>query len=165
MRLRAVFDHRHAMLLGQRHDGVHVARPARQVHADHSAGARCDDLGNGRRREVAAVGIDFGKNRRGACIHHAGNAGNEGARRDHHLVSRANAQGFQRHIQRQCAVTQGDRMRRAAPGRKFLFERAALGARPVIDLVGQNNVAYGIGFFRSKAGPGGDRGVQHCYGL
>ena len=104
VRLRAVFDHSEPMRIGQRHDRIHVARPTGQMHGDHRLGAVRDRLGNAGCRQIATVGLHIGKHWNCASIHDAGNAGDESARRDDHLIARTDAQRLERHIEGQRAV-------------------------------------------------------------
>ncbi|MNZ80622.1 hypothetical protein D3C78_992640 [compost metagenome] len=149
------------MLGGQRHDRVHVARPAGQMHADHRTGTRRQYRADGLGGDVLRVAIHLGEHRHRTDIDDAGNRSEEGARRHHHLVAGTDAQRLQRHIQRHRAVGQGDGVLGAGPGGEFLFELTTLLPGPVVDLVGQNHIANGIGLFLGEGGPGGERCIQH----
>jgi len=161
VRLSAIFNHFKTMRLSQCHDRVHIAGPTSQMHADHGFGTRRQYLDNGGGRQVAAVELHIGKHRRRACIDHARHAGNKGARRYYHFVARANTQCLQRHIKRQGAVTQRDRVTSAAPGGELFFKFATLGARPVIDFIGQQHLLHGVCLFSGKTGPRRKTGIQH----
>jgi len=69
--LGAVLDHLQTAGLGQRHDWVHVAGHAAQVHADNGPGSRRQDPGDGFGGGVLTVGVDVGEYRRGAGGHDA----------------------------------------------------------------------------------------------
>lgn len=161
MSLGAIFNHLEPMRPGQRHDGVHIAHPAAQVDADHGFGLRRQHARNGLGCDVATLPVYVGEHRRSPCIDHAGNAGDEGARRYHHLIAGANTQRLQRQVQCEGAVGQRNGMLRARPVRKLFFKLATLRAGPVVHLVGQHNLPNGVGLFNCEARPGGKGGIQH----
>src|SRR5690606_22596305 len=76
--LGAILDHQDAVQLSQGHDGVHVAGPAGQVHADDGASVGGDDGGNGVGRNVLRVAVDVGKHGGGTGQHNARHRGQEG---------------------------------------------------------------------------------------
>ncbi len=61
--LGCVLDDFEAVLLGQRHDRVHVAGLAENMHQHDGLSARRNDLGDGGGTDVKAIFIDVGKNR------------------------------------------------------------------------------------------------------
>ena len=159
--LGAVLDDLQAALGGQGHDRVHVAGPAGQVHADHRPGARGQHRADARGGDVLRIAVDLGEHRCGAGVDDAGDRSEEGPRGDHHLVAGADFQRPERLVQGQGAVGQGDGVAGAGPVGEFPLEFPALLAGPVVDPVGQDHAAYGLGLFLGEGRPGGEGCVQH----
>ena len=71
MGLGAILDHLQPVASGQRHDRIHVAGPARQMHHHHGTGARGQHGGDGLGGQIAAVAIAIGEHRRCTGADHA----------------------------------------------------------------------------------------------
>lgn len=161
MGLGTVLDDPQSMPVGQVHDRPHVAGPARQVDADDGLRARRQDGRDRAGRNIAAIGLDVSEHRRRTSVHDAGNAGDEGARRNHDFVARTDAHGFQGDVEGQRAVGECHGMGGAAPGSEFLFELAGFGAGPVVDFVRQQDLLDCGCFLGGEAGPRGKMSIQH----
>ncbi|MNT53936.1 hypothetical protein D3C72_1910590 [compost metagenome] len=92
MGLGAIFNDLEVILRSQRHDRIHVARPAGQVHADHRPGAFTQHRANSLSANVLGVDIDIGKYRHCPRIDYRGNRGKEGTRSDDDLIAGSNTQ-------------------------------------------------------------------------
>ncbi|MNY37891.1 hypothetical protein D3C86_1724800 [compost metagenome] len=123
------------------------------MHADHCTGARCQHGADGFRGNVLRFAVYLGEHRYRSGIDDAGYRGEEGAGRHHHLVARAYPQSLERHVQRYGAVLQGDGVFGTGPFGKFLLELVAFLAGPVVDPVGQDDIAYRICLFFREAWP------------
>src|SRR5690606_18697742 len=95
---------------------------------------------------VLAVRVYVGEYWDRAAVHDGGRGSQKGARRDDDFVPRADIQGFEGSLQRKGAIGQAHRMRAAGPASEFLLELTAVLARPVVDAVGQDDVADGVSF-------------------
>src|SRR5690606_38319037 len=87
--LRAVLYDDEVVRPGEFHDGLHVGRPAGQVHHYHGLGPRADDPGDARGGDVAAVTVYIGENGLGSLQHDGAGRGDERARSGNDLVSGA----------------------------------------------------------------------------
>ena len=161
VRLGAVLDDKQAAFGGQVHDRIHGAGPAGQVYADDGPGARGEHRADGCHGDVLRVPVHIGEHRHRAAIDDGRGRGQEGARRDHHLVARPDTECQQRRIQGHRAVGQGDGVFRTGPDGELAFEISPLLAGPVVDPVRKQHIADGIRLFRSKIRPGGKGCVQH----
>src|SRR5688572_1659415 len=57
MRLSTILNHGQPVLIGQRHDGGHVARPSRKMHADDPSGPRRQHGLDGHGIDILAVSV------------------------------------------------------------------------------------------------------------
>ncbi|MNE27337.1 hypothetical protein D3C80_1207430 [compost metagenome] len=147
MRLRTIFDHFQVVLSRQRHDRVHVARPSGEVNTDNGPRTRCQYRANGFGSDILGIPVNFSKNRDRPGIDDAGHRSKERPRRDNDFVTAANTQRIQCEVQRNGTICKRYRMSRPDPSSELLLELTALLACPVIDLVGQHDIANSIGLF------------------
>ncbi len=150
MRLGTILDHLQPMLLGQRHDRVHVARPSCQVNTDDRLGALGQDSTDGVNGHVLGIQVDIGEYWNGPDIDDGRSRGQECPRGHHHLIANSDPKGLQCYIQGNGSISESDSEPGVGPGRKFFFKLAALLAGPVIDPVGQDNISNGIGLLFGK---------------
>src|SRR5439155_267894 len=136
VRLCAILDHFEVALAGEFHDGIHFARPAREMHRNDRPRSGSQHRADGLGGEVLARGIDFGTHRCAAAHDGATRARNEGAARDDDLVPGADAERVQSELQRRRAVRKRNGV--AAPGMLGIipFEGPGLVPGPVIHFSG-----------------------------
>ena len=96
LRLRHVLDHLEPMLVGQRHDGVHVGRFAVEMDRHDRPGARRDRGGDAIGIDVGPAGRRFDRHHLGAHRRHREPGRDIGVGRHDHLVAGAEIPGAQR---------------------------------------------------------------------
>ena len=111
---------------------------------DHRPGLRRQHGSHRLGRQVLAVRIDIGEDRRRPDEGDGARGCDEASRRHHHLVAFADAKGEEGELKRDRAIGERDRMLSAGGGREFLFEGSADLAGPVIHLAGTQHLADGI---------------------
>ena len=116
LRLRHVLDHFQPVLVGQRHDGVHVGRLAVEMDRHDRPGARRDRGGDPLGIDVDPAGRRLDRHHRGAHRRHREPGRDIGVGRHDHLVAGAEVPGAQHQLQRLQPVAQADAVRGAAEG-------------------------------------------------
>ena len=159
--LGAVLDDLQTVLPAQLQQRVDVAGPAGEVDGDDRLRPRGDQRTDRFGAQVLAHRIDIGDDRGGAAHDDAARRGDEGAGGGDHLVAGADAVAGEDQLQGDGAVGQGNGVPAVAMGGKFLLEFAPLGAGPVVDPVGEEDLFDGVGLFLGEGGPGGEGGVEH----
>ena len=128
--LRAILDDLQPVFARQRHDRVHVGHRAADVDDDDGTGTRSQHRANGFGRQALSVPVHVGKHRARARGDHAGDRGDEGARRDDHVVVRSDAERHESEIQRQRAVGEGDGVSAVDERGELLLEGPGFTAGP-----------------------------------
>ncbi|AFP31431.1 hypothetical protein MRBBS_2495 [Marinobacter sp. BSs20148] len=159
MSLSAILNHEQTALFSQGHHRIHVAGPAGQVHTNHCAGALSEHRAHGFRCNILGIRIHLCKYGYRTGRYNTGDRGQKGARRNHYLITGANAQSLQGQIQRESAVGQRNSVFGVGKLGKLKLKLTALLAGPVIDLIGQQNIGNSAGLFFGEGGPGGERSV------
>ena len=104
MRLSAILDYIDVVRFCERHDGIHIARPACEVNTDDRPGARrehgLDRLGS----NVLTFAIDIREYRNGPGIDDTAGRRQKGPRSNYDFVTGANAQDLECHVERKRAI-------------------------------------------------------------
>lgn len=159
MGLGTVLDDPEVVLAGQLHDGIHIRRPAGQVHHDDGLGAGGDGPLDGLGGNQAALGVYIGKNRPCSTHHRRAGRGNEGAGGGNNLVALAHPHGVKGQLERHRTVVQGNGVFGSDIVGKFTFEQAALLARPVVHFSRLEHLCSSFDLVWLKVGPWCKR---HC---
>jgi hypothetical protein len=95
----SVFHHFQAVFAGDGDDFVHLASEAGKVHRHDGAGFRGDGGTDGSRADIESGRVHIHHYRVCAQITHHFGRGGKGVAGDNHLVTRLDADGFQRQVQ------------------------------------------------------------------
>lgn len=107
--LGAILQHLHAVLVGERHDPVHVAGGAGHVDGHDDRGALGDALAQRHGIEVERV-VDLTEHRNGPHLNNRAHGGHPKERRDDHFAARADPQRRQRADERPGSAVDRERM-------------------------------------------------------
>ncbi|MCY1403473.1 hypothetical protein D9M71_186570 [compost metagenome] len=161
MGLCAILDHFQVVLVGKRHDRVHVARPTRQVNTHDRTSFRCQHRLDTLRRDVLGVAIHVCKHRVRARIDDTRYRGQKCPRGNDDFITRPDAQGLKGQIQGDRTIGQRDGIIRTGPGGKLFLKLAAFLPSPVIDFIGENYITNRVGLYFGKRRPRGKRRIKH----
>ena len=128
--MRGIFQHRQAILPGERVDGRHIGDASAHVDRNDRSCACGHFVVRIAGIKAQRIGIDIGENRNGTQRHDRTGRGDKRVRRHDHFVARQNAQCPQSHFNRRGAVRAADAVRGPLKRRKFLFETAHVLAVP-----------------------------------
>ncbi len=150
MRLGAILDQHQIFRFTEGPDFIQGRALTEEVHHDHRARLRRQALFQRVGGQVEGAGVDVGEDRRGAGIRDRLRGGEEGERRQHHLVAGGDSRGHQREVQRVGAGVAADGMRRADEGAELALQRLAFGPEHVASR-GQHAADRGVdlGFQRA----------------
>ena len=127
--LGVVLDHEQVVLLGERHDRVHVADVAVEVHRHDRLGPRRDQLLGRLDADAVVVEVHVGEAGNGAGLDDREAGGDERVAGHDHLVAGPDAQGGQGHVQGRGAGGRADGELAALPLGELLLELHALAGR------------------------------------
>ena len=152
--LGAILDHIDAVALCQRHQRIHLAGPAGEMHGDDCPCIGGDLLGHSLSGDVLGITIHIGKHRHRPRGDDAGDRCQEGTRGDDHLIvppalalAFADPQPLKGQVQRHSSVGQSDSVFGFRKAGELSLELSAFLACPVIHLVGEQHALHRIGFF------------------
>jgi hypothetical protein len=134
--LSTILDHDQVVLLGKRHEPVHIAGPSRMVHGDDGSRFRGEDRLDRLGRHVLRLGRHVRKHRRRARPHDAARGSDERARRNNDLISRSNTRRLNGKLECKRAIRQRDRVLGIAVISELALEGLTDLACPVVHLSG-----------------------------
>ena len=143
--------------MGQGLEGPHIRRVAPDVHGHNGRRSRGDTPGRILGVQVKGVGVNIGKDRRSASVHHRRRAGHEGVGRHDDLVPPFDAQGCQGGVERHCPVGHGQAILGVVVTGKILFEPLD-GLRSHTPLIVFNHLFESLKQSWQPWGPGGPPG-------
>src|SRR5437867_149076 len=108
MGVGGVFDDSQLVLLGDRHDRIHVGDLAGEMDGNDGAGATCDSGLDGARIDVEGFNVDVREDGDGVGFDDGGGGREKGVGRDDHLILGADSGGQQRYAQGNGAVDDAD---------------------------------------------------------
>ena len=127
-----VLDDMKALAVGNRHDAIHVRALPKQMHGDNSFRLRGDGGLDRRRIDVERVREDIHKHRLGPDATHATGCGEEGKRRNDHLIARTDPQSHQRREDRIRPAAHANPVRHTAQCGQFGLESRHIGTENVL---------------------------------
>ena len=158
--LRAVLNHVEIVLLRNLHDRIHVRDHAVEVDDDDRLRALRDALLDLLRVEQV-VRADVAEHRERARLQGAERGRDEGVGCADHLVTRADAERGERHVERRRTVRDGDRILHAEPLGPRLLELHADRAGPIVDLAGVEDVEHLLVRLAVELRPSRERLLEH----